>query len=433
VVAQGALPGLGRLAAHDEPEERRLAGAVGAEHGDALALLDLEARVVEQDPPAVPVPEPVDLEDLLAGVVGVREREGALLGHERLLDPLARQAEPLELLLGRGGAARLRAPGQPVDEVPLPRHLLVPLLPRDPLRRGALRLLRDELRVVALVARRDAELGLDDLGAEPVEELAVVRDDDHGHVAGALAQVGLEPLDRAQVEVVGRLVEEQQVGVLQQDLPQAHTHLPAARVRRHEAVVVVGAEPELGHHLVDLLVEERDVEVGGGRGQLLELVEERAHPVHVDGAARALAFTAAAARPHGLKLLLDLLRAPQHVQLVRVRGHKLLADGSRRDDVELLRQVRDAHPRRLPQHDAVVGRQRAGDELQLRGLPGAVDPHQAHSVALLALPGDVLQDLRVLEGERDVLEADSGGDGLRRGSGGGGRGLAAARAGRGLG
>ena len=230
MVAQGALPGLGRLAAHDEPEERRLAGAVGAEHGDALALLDLEAGVVEQDPPAVPVPEPVDLEDLLAGVVGVREREGALLGHERLLDPLARQAEPLELLLGRGGAARLRAPGQPVDEVPLPRHLLVPLLPRDPLRRGALRLLRDELRIVALVARRDAELGLDDLGAEPVEELAVVRDDDHGHVAGALAQVGLEPLDRAQVEVVGRLVEQQQVGVLQQDLPQAHTHLPAARV-----------------------------------------------------------------------------------------------------------------------------------------------------------------------------------------------------------
>ncbi len=47
-------------------------------------------------------------------------------------------------------------------------------------------------------------------GNDVVEKLAVVADDDQG--AGVLGQPGLEHLERLHVEIVGRLIEDQQVG-----------------------------------------------------------------------------------------------------------------------------------------------------------------------------------------------------------------------------
>jgi hypothetical protein len=58
-----------------------------------------------------------------------------------------------------------------------------------------------------------------------------VRDDDGWNLE--VAHVALEPLDGIEVEVVRRLVEQQHVGVLQQDLAEAHAHLPAAGVLAH--------------------------------------------------------------------------------------------------------------------------------------------------------------------------------------------------------
>ena len=74
-----------------------------------------------------------------------------------------------------------------------------------------------------------------------VEEVAVVRDQDHG--VRIAAQVLLEPVAGLEVEVVGRLVEQQQPRLAQQQLGQRQAHLPAARemlgrqleVRRREA------------------------------------------------------------------------------------------------------------------------------------------------------------------------------------------------------
>ena len=51
-------------------------------------------------------------------------------------------------------------------------------------------------------------LGLDNLGAHAVEELAIVGHDYQGEVGRLLDEVALEPLDGLQVHMVGWLVEE---------------------------------------------------------------------------------------------------------------------------------------------------------------------------------------------------------------------------------
>src|SRR5687767_9539263 len=48
------------LAPREDPQERGLAGAVGAHDGDVLALLDLDRRVLEEDASAVRL---VDVDD----------------------------------------------------------------------------------------------------------------------------------------------------------------------------------------------------------------------------------------------------------------------------------------------------------------------------------------------------------------------------------
>ena len=59
-----------------------------------------------------------------------------------------------------------------------------------------------------------------------VQQAAVVRDHQRG--AGEAREPGLQPQRRFQVEVVGRLVEQQQVGVGEQRGGERHAHAPAA-------------------------------------------------------------------------------------------------------------------------------------------------------------------------------------------------------------
>ena len=65
-----------------------------------------------------------------------------------------------------------------------------------------------------------------DVRADGVQEVAVVRDDDQRAV---VADEELpQPVDRVEVEVVGRLVEQQRLGMAEQRLRQQHAHLLAA-------------------------------------------------------------------------------------------------------------------------------------------------------------------------------------------------------------
>ena len=64
-------------------------------------------------------------------------------------------------------------------------------------------------------------------------------DDDHGGVR--LVQHTLQPMDGVDVQVVGRFVEQQHVGVRKQRLRQQHAQLEAGRNFAHGAVVQFGA------------------------------------------------------------------------------------------------------------------------------------------------------------------------------------------------
>ena len=88
------------------------------------------------------------------------------------------------------------------------------------------RLLLQPARVVALVGHALAAIELQRPLRDVVEEVAVVR---HQHdAAGIVLEVALQPGHRLRVQMVGRLVQQQDVGLGQQQLGQRHAPLLAA-------------------------------------------------------------------------------------------------------------------------------------------------------------------------------------------------------------
>jgi hypothetical protein len=80
--------------------------------------------------------------------------------------------------------------------------------------------------VVPHVIGELAQVEIGDAGHHGIEEVPVVRHHDHG--VGVLGEIALEPVASIEVQVVGRLVEEQQVRAPEQQLGEGDAHLPAA-------------------------------------------------------------------------------------------------------------------------------------------------------------------------------------------------------------
>ena len=156
----------------------------------------------------------------------------------------------------RGGQAH---PFELARERPLAGVGRALLLGRHPLQ-----LLLEPARVVALERDAAAAIELEDPLRDVVEEVAVVGD--RHDRAGVLLQEPLEPVDRLGVEVVGRLVEQQQVGVAEEQPGERHAPLLAAGQGRD--VGVVGRAAQGVHRDVDVALEVPGV--GGG-----DLVLER--------------------------------------------------------------------------------------------------------------------------------------------------------------
>ena len=81
-------------------------------------------------------------------------------------------------------------------------------------------------RVVYLVVVDATHGYLDGAGGDVVDKSPIVADDDYR--LGAVDEELLEPLDRLDVHVVGGLVEQDEVGLLQQNLGQLDAHAPSA-------------------------------------------------------------------------------------------------------------------------------------------------------------------------------------------------------------
>ena len=222
---------LGRLTRprHDT-HKRRLAEAVVADERDLVAArhVELETR-----------------KDILYAVVAEAEvfaTEHLYAARRRLREPetprlriALRENNPLlvdlvdELLaaLRLRGLRRLRA--EAVDE-PLKLLAVVILVLL-----GGLQVLVPDLALlhvpveIALVARRSAGIDFDRDVRQRTQEIAVVGDQHQRSLIRL--EVLLEPVDGGEVEVVGRLVEEEEIGLGREHARQLRAHAPAAGKR----------------------------------------------------------------------------------------------------------------------------------------------------------------------------------------------------------
>ena len=83
-----------------------------------------------------------------------------------------------------------------------------------------------ERGVGSLVERQLAAIEMQDLVDRGVEQVAVVADDDHG--ARIVRQMVLEPQRALEIEIVGGLVQQQEIGGGEQGCGEGHPHAPAA-------------------------------------------------------------------------------------------------------------------------------------------------------------------------------------------------------------
>src|SRR4051812_32678731 len=280
-VADPQLARVGLLLAGDHAEERRLAGAVRADDADDAAARQLEAQVVDEQLVAEALAQVLGLDDDVAeprpgGDVDLDlvELDVALLGDERLEVGQAR------LLLGLAALRVLAHPLELGGDRLLARLLGALLLGQAGL------LLLEPARVVALVGDAARAVELEDPAGDVVEEVAVVGDRDHR--ALVLVEVALQPRDGLGVEVVGGLVEQQQVRGGEQQPAQRDAAALAAAQLRH--VGVGRRQAQRVHRVLDVRVEAPRVggvdlglqrgELVGGLvgvvgGELVEAVEER--------------------------------------------------------------------------------------------------------------------------------------------------------------
>ena len=226
VGATGQLPGAGRQLTQQEADQRGLARAVRADQRHLAAPLD--DQVDAREDRAVVVVAGDDTRQLghhpgRALRLGEGEAGHQLLAVGRL-DPLdaVQGLEPALHLTGLGGlvAEALHEPLDVGDLAGLAAGGRLEL--GDPLLPG-----HDELGEPADVLDERPPAQLQHMGGDGVDEVAVVADEQQG--AAPAHQVLLEPGDRVDVEVVGGLVEDQQVGLGDQQCGQRHPHPPTAR------------------------------------------------------------------------------------------------------------------------------------------------------------------------------------------------------------
>ncbi len=93
-----------------------------------------------------------------------------------------------------------------------------------------------------MVERHRLVVDVEHVRHDVVEEPLIVGDDDRA--PGIRGEELLEPADRDDVEVVGRLVEEEHVGPPEEHLREQDAQLEPARERLERALVVLGLDPE---------------------------------------------------------------------------------------------------------------------------------------------------------------------------------------------
>ena len=208
--------------ADDHAKERRLAGAVRPDHADDAAGRQAESEIVDQEVVAIALAQLFEVDNGLPQPL--RDRNNDLRALRGLLRRLLHEIfialiAGLRLRLPR--ARGRRDPFTLAREGALVRRLFTTLLLQP------LLLLLEPGRIIALIGDAAAAVELENLPSDVVEEVAVMGNDQNR--ARVVAQVGLEPADRLGIEMIGGLVEQQEVRLLEQQTAERHAPPLAAR------------------------------------------------------------------------------------------------------------------------------------------------------------------------------------------------------------
>ena len=331
---------------------RRLDRAAPGQQAEAaVAALDARGEIADDRPATVALADAGGLDHQLARQPGILHRQRHIAGRPVLPCPLpcaAEVAEPLQpadIPLPPGGDAV----AQPVLLLGNSAVELVPVALFLVEERVAPGLERGE---AGLEAPRLAAVEPDGRVRQVLEEAPVVADE-HDRRAQRLEAL-LEPLDRGDVEMVGRLVEEEDV-----------------RLRR-------------------------------------QCAGERGAAAFAAGKPRRILL---AGETEGF----EEVAAAMGIVARRQSRFDECAGGGEAREVGLLRQVAHRH-RRLDEAAAGIGLDQPGGDLEERRLARAVPPDQAEPLAGADREPGAGQERRAAEGEADVLEEEEGRrrHGLRR-------------------
>ena len=233
---------------HDHPGQRGLAFSVAAYQGDLVAPFDGEVRSAEDMFGAERHPGLLDLCDDLSRTRGGRELD-VERGKILLLDLDTLQT--VELLDARLHLVRFgRLVAEFLDELlGLFDHPLLVFVSGH-LLRPPFGTQHDVSGVGDFVVVGFAQRDLHRTGGHVIQKGAVVRDEQHRAVV--VFQVILEPLDRLDVQVVGRLVQQENRGPAQQQFRQLDAHAPAARKFARGTLEVATLESQTEQRLLDV-------------------------------------------------------------------------------------------------------------------------------------------------------------------------------------
>ena len=237
----------------------------------------------------------------------------------------------------------------------------------------------DERRVIARPRGDAAAIDFDDPRREALQKRAIVRHEHHR--ARVVGQKPFQPRDGVEVQVVGRLVEQQQIRLRDERPREQHAAAPAARqgvdtrLRRQ-----VQPRQDQLHSLLDA----PPVTLFQLVLQLSELREHRGRASLGDVARRVVI---------GGDELADIAEAVgDHVEHRAVCGQR-----------NVLREPADAQAR-LKRYRTGVDRPLAAQNLKNRRLAAAVPADQRHAFARLDLQHDIVEQRQMSEGERDMVE-----------------------------
>ena len=344
--------GRGQLT-NQHTRQRRLTLAIATHQGDAVALLD--RKICPREDMLRPVGH-ADLFELghhltrtrCRGKFDVQVRQILLLDlHTRLHLVGFRRliAELLDKLLGLLDHALLILVGRLL--------LFASLGTQD-----------DIFRVGYLVIGDLTQRKLHRAGGHIVQKGPIVRDEQHRTVV--VLQVLLQPLDRLNIEVVGRLVQQEDRGATQQQLRQLDTHTPTARELGRRTTKVASFEAQAEQRLFDIGIARLTTQ------QLVHLLC-LIQAVQQVGIGLALVILA---RSHLTGHLLDLGLQAQHL----LEGFAGLLDQRRRIvHAHRLRQVAD-RTIAIDRHGARRRCLLARNQAQQRRLTRAIATHQTDTV-----------------------------------------------------